>query len=202
MPNNRYDKLDYEKQRLILNTSLKEFMDRSYEAASINQISKNAGLSAGALYYYFDNKEDLLHTTIDFALEDLNLTEDLIKDMFDKLGYWSTIKEIIRKRLDFTKRHPEKMRFLQRLIITKDTIEINAKNRVLKLFRIIFDYGYTHGYIKNTMPKDLLFEIHLALITSINKWELEYYRKDVITDTYEDLIDEYLITIRNAIGVW
>ncbi len=198
MPNNRFYKLDYEKQEHILFTALREFMDKSFQAASINQISKKAGLSAGALYYYFDDKEDLLHATTDYALEGLDLSKESLEESFDKYGYWPSIREIIKRRLEFTKKSPEKMRFLQRLILTKDNIELRGQNHALKVFRLIFEYGYDNGYINKDLPKELMFEIHLSLITSINKWELEYH--SLPKSINDRLIDNYMIIIKNAIG--
>ena len=69
MPYPRFEKLGEEKKQLIIGTALEEFGKRSFDQASLNQISKSAGLSAGALYYYFENKEDLFSSAIQHAFE-------------------------------------------------------------------------------------------------------------------------------------
>lgn len=200
MPNNRFYKLDNEKQELILITSLKEFMDKNFEAASINQISKKAGLSAGALYYYFEDKEDLFNSTIEYASKDLILDTQDIDKLIEEVGYWECIAEIIKHRLEYSVSFPEKMSFIQRLILTKDSVESKSKAKLLNTFRILFEYGYDHGFINNSLPKTLMFEVHLGMITSINKWELEYAETEKHIRDYGHLINDYIRMIQNGIG--
>jgi TetR/AcrR family transcriptional regulator len=169
MANNRFYKLNIEKQELILNTALKEFMDLNFELASINKISKKAGLSAGALYYYFEDKEDLFLSTIEYALKDIKISINDLEQLFGKYGFGDGITEIIKRRLEFTLHFPEKMSFIQRLILTKDNVESNSQSEILDTFKMIFDYGYNNGYINKSLPKELMFEVHLGMITSINK---------------------------------
>ena len=58
MPRPRFEKLPPEKRETILETAAKEFAEFGYEGASLNQILAKSGISKGAAYYYFDNKED------------------------------------------------------------------------------------------------------------------------------------------------
>jgi AcrR family transcriptional regulator len=50
------------------------FLNRSYEAVSINDISKAIGFTKGALYHHFRNKEDLFKAVIDKYLKIYGLT--------------------------------------------------------------------------------------------------------------------------------
>jgi len=49
----------------IIDQSFELFLNRSYEAVSINDISKAIGLTKGALYHHFVNKEELFMAVID-----------------------------------------------------------------------------------------------------------------------------------------
>jgi len=49
----------------IIEEAYKLFLARSYEAVSINDISKAIGLTKGALYHHFTNKEELFKAVID-----------------------------------------------------------------------------------------------------------------------------------------
>jgi TetR/AcrR family transcriptional regulator, transcriptional repressor for nem operon len=49
----------------IIDQAYKLFLSRSYEAVSISEISKAIGLTKGALYHHFTNKEDLFKAVID-----------------------------------------------------------------------------------------------------------------------------------------
>ncbi|HEX2967569.1 MAG TPA: TetR/AcrR family transcriptional regulator [Bacteroidales bacterium] len=49
----------------IIDEAFKLFLTRSYEAVSISDVSAAAGLTKGALYHHFKNKEDLYKSVID-----------------------------------------------------------------------------------------------------------------------------------------
>ncbi len=66
----------YEEQlRRVLLTSAQVFAEKGYHRASIRDISRRTGISLAGLYYYFENKEELLFSIIrsafDTALEQL-----------------------------------------------------------------------------------------------------------------------------------
>jgi AcrR family transcriptional regulator len=48
----------------ILNESMRLFLERGYHGTSIDDITKAAGLTKGALYWHFKDKEDLLKRII------------------------------------------------------------------------------------------------------------------------------------------
>lgn len=60
MPTQRFLKLKDEKKQAILEAAVHEFSRVPYWAASINQIIKNAGISRGSFYTYFEDKDDLM----------------------------------------------------------------------------------------------------------------------------------------------
>ena len=60
MSTERFEKLSKDKRKRILDAAREEFARVPYEEASINQIIKNAGISRGSFYTYFEDKKDLL----------------------------------------------------------------------------------------------------------------------------------------------
>lgn len=61
----------------IVEESFKLFLNHSYEAVSINDISKAIGLTKGALYHHFKNKEELFKTVIDTYLHIPDVVADI-----------------------------------------------------------------------------------------------------------------------------
>src|SRR5438477_7157237 len=53
------------KRQQILDGAKRCFLDLGFEAASMNDITAEAGVSKGTLYVYFANKEDLFGALID-----------------------------------------------------------------------------------------------------------------------------------------
>jgi AcrR family transcriptional regulator len=67
-----------EKRERILQAAISEFSSRGYESANTNTIAQAAGISVGSLYKYFENKEDLFLTTVNYGAAVLKATLDEI----------------------------------------------------------------------------------------------------------------------------
>lgn len=65
MPKNTFFNLPVEKREKIIKCAKDEFSKYSFYDASINRIIKEAGVSRGSFYQYFENKEDLFIYLLD-----------------------------------------------------------------------------------------------------------------------------------------
>ena len=73
--NNMFSKflnLKPEKQERILEAAIKEFADKGFEKASTNEIVKEAGISKGILFHYFQNKKKLFLFVFDYCCRTLH----------------------------------------------------------------------------------------------------------------------------------
>ncbi|OKP95156.1 TetR/AcrR family transcriptional regulator [Paenibacillus sp. P46E] len=61
--------LSKDKQDRIINAALQEFALKGYQNASTNEIVKQAGISKGLLFHYFNNKKDLYLFLFDYFIE-------------------------------------------------------------------------------------------------------------------------------------
>lgn len=68
MPKKLYFDLSASKREKIAETALSEFSRYSYYESSTNRIVKNAGISKGSLFKYFDSKEDLYFYILDLII--------------------------------------------------------------------------------------------------------------------------------------
>lgn len=64
-------KTDNQKQH-ILNTALKLFSKQGYDATPISLIAREAGVSQGLMYNFFDSKESLLRAMVSQGFQDIN----------------------------------------------------------------------------------------------------------------------------------
>lgn len=69
----------------ILKAALRVFLEKGYDTASINDVTKESKFTKGGLYHHFQNKEHLFIETISF--------------LFDEFERWET--EIYTKSLSF-----------------------------------------------------------------------------------------------------
>ena len=67
------------RRRAVLNAALDEFFERGFTAARMDDIARRAGLSKGALYLYFDSKEELFSGLVEtIAMPNLERVEQLV----------------------------------------------------------------------------------------------------------------------------
>jgi len=56
----QFEEIRETRKQQIMEVAMKLFADKGFESASISSIAKEAKISKGLLYNYFDSKEDLL----------------------------------------------------------------------------------------------------------------------------------------------
>ncbi len=91
MPTERFARLPSEKKKSIFQAALAEFSRVPFEKASINKIIKNADISRGSFYTYFEDKRDLL----EYVFEDfLEKGEEILKKSFLEHhgNYWNMME--------------------------------------------------------------------------------------------------------------
>lgn len=64
---------DNETKEKLLISAKAEFMEKGYNKASLRSICKNAGVTTGALYFFFKDKEDLFAALVEEPLNKLYL---------------------------------------------------------------------------------------------------------------------------------
>ncbi|MGN0458578.1 MAG: TetR/AcrR family transcriptional regulator [Eubacterium sp.] len=80
-----FERASEERKKKILEVGIEEFASKGYENANINVIAKNAQISIGLMYKYFNTKEDLFYTCIQRGMEILDNAVDEILQCDEKL---------------------------------------------------------------------------------------------------------------------
>lgn len=208
MPHSRFYKLEPEKSNLIIRTALEEFSAKDFDKASINQISKNAGLSAGNLYYYFENKEDLYMTVVEHVMKEMNMDLTESSSTLTVDTFWESIKLGVLKRLEVSIRDREVGFFINRLFEYDTSKEINTieqkfKEKLRDELRVIFNMGVKIGAIRSDLPTDFLFNIHLNLVLTTNRWIAsnwdQFNGDDLESHEVNQFVDRAIELIKSAL---
>lgn len=99
----------FDRKEELLEAAMDEFIAKSYEEASLNNIIKNAGISKGTFYYHFQDKQalylSLLQSTVDAKME---FMERRLKDYVHKedLSIFENLKLQARFGVEFAKDYP------------------------------------------------------------------------------------------------
>lgn len=131
--------LDPKKQKRILNAALKEFAQKGYDDASTNQIVKEAGISKGLLFHYFNNKKELFLFLCDYSMETIKINYyELVgaseRDIFARL------RQAYFLKLELYQKHPWLFDFVK-IVIYTDSKQVNQelKSRKKNLLAIGYE---------------------------------------------------------------
>ena len=97
-------KLSEEKLEAILETGVEEFALHGPAGANMRSIAARAGISVGALYKYYEDKEGFFRACLNRSLEALN--QVLSEVTAEEAGFKEYARRIIRALLRFSREHP------------------------------------------------------------------------------------------------
>ena len=99
MPRPPFHRLPTEKSTGVVDAAISEFARYGYERASLARIIAIADTSKGALYYWFDDKEDLFVTAASHALRPVATAIGKPGPVGSVDGYWHAVAGMISSSL-------------------------------------------------------------------------------------------------------
>jgi AcrR family transcriptional regulator len=117
----QFEEIRGEKKALIMETALELFATKGYHGTSISMIAKDAGISKGLIYNYFESKEILLNSIIDHGFLQLKLMIDPNQD-----GKITTdeLEAMIHKSFELVQTHPRFWTLYFSLLPQADVFEL------------------------------------------------------------------------------
>ena len=175
MPRPRFDKLDPERRTSILRVAAQEFAEHGYEASSYNRIIERSGLSKGAIYYYFDDKEDLYATVLRDAMQRLVIEAGDVSGTHDAKSFWEEFERWYVRSLRMFQEEPHAVGLARSLV---KALSRGAATGVLAELRVFargfmeafIAHGQEIGAIRKDLPHDLLVSVVMALEEGIDLW--------------------------------
>lgn len=183
MPNKTFLNLSKEKQKNIIDISIKEFSTYDFETASINRIITELGIAKGSFYRYFNNKEDLYLYVVDYAI---NIRFDyIIKGIdIDSCDLIEGFRKICYRCLEFDLKNPDYNNLLYRAIETGINLktQFHKSNIGCDYFDKLVKDAQNKGKINRELNSDLL--VYLLLIINYN---LERFISRKLGITYDQI---------------
>lgn len=94
--------INQEKKKLIIGSALELINCHGFHGCPMSQVAKNAGVAAGTIYTYFENKEDMIYAIHDEVMEQIYLQvalkddpEKSFKERF--FSFWENLLEFYEK---------------------------------------------------------------------------------------------------------
>lgn len=203
MPRPRYDKLDPERRQRILDAAIAEFAAHGFEQASYNQIIENAGISKGAMYYYFEDKADLFVTVLEHVASDkLRFMAELEFDPADAEPFWDALRRVSRRMIELALEQPALYRLGRLFADMKpgalgergEELMANAGSLTIDVLR----RGQEIGAVRTDVDTGLLAMLVISVDMTLDRWWAASHTE--LDDSYiADFLELWIQTMKRLI---
>jgi AcrR family transcriptional regulator len=181
MGRQRFENLEEDRQTRLFDSAAEEFSERGYEAASLNQILENSGMSKSSLYYYFDDKADLFSSLVErsvgylwseiggFDLEELTAET-----------YWSSLESHVVRAISVMSRnvwYVKLARMFLRLRGQPKGIEKTGRlhEASIRFVGGVLARGQELGVVRADLPQSVMVDCALALGEASDSWMIVHW---------------------------
>ncbi|MDQ2084837.1 TetR/AcrR family transcriptional regulator [Herbivorax sp. ANBcel31] len=195
------DEKFFERKSELINEALDEFSKKGYENASLNKILHEAGVSKGAFYYHFKNKEDLYLYLVGILIEEKKkfFKLKISEEDFDK-DFFTLLKKFTDAGMEFARQNQKIYNFSQSYLLKERGTKIHDK--ALKksgiesnhFFEAIIEDAYKKGDLRKDLPKDFIQRLIVYFFTHLH----EMVEVDNI-DGYKESIDNLIEFLKNGL---
>ncbi|MFW6270943.1 MAG: TetR/AcrR family transcriptional regulator [Bacillota bacterium] len=197
-----FENINPEKRDQIINSALKEFSKNSFDKASTNNIVKNADISKGLLYHYFDSKKSLYEhlkvfafkITIDAVLEEIDWEES---DIFKRIKQIALVKFKVWSRYPYLLPFSKKMYQNSSIEEMKKMTEKYAPN----IYQDVYYRNIDFDLFKDNIDKEKVLKITEWVMEKLGEEWLAHKIKMEGDIDFEEMIaeiDEYLNILQEA----
>ena len=190
MPSDTFLRLNDEKKKKLIDASFKEFSLNNFNDVSINRIIKEAGISRGSFYMYFEDKKDLYFYLLEQHLEILinNMKNDLIKNKGDLFKmFQNNIKEEFNSfknnNINFFKKSLENVTIMEE---SKKTFGFRDKRLLRELIPNI-NLELLNDNAKKHIEVIFAINMHLLMVTLMKLLKEDSLDEEILKDYYEQL---------------
>ena len=203
MPLPRFEKLDDERRTTILAAAAEEFGERGFGGASYNRIIERAGISKGAMYYYFADKDDLYRTVLGAALAVWLEQVGFPFEADDPKSFWRACETVYTRSLRFMLDDPRNAALCLSVTSARQRLEghpalLELNEQMLAWTEQLVLQGQRIGAVRQDIPTDLLVQSALSLMEAGDRWLAARWTE--ITPDRVDATAEMMVGLFRRIG--
>ncbi len=205
----RFLVISEEKREQILNAAIHEFAKNGFNGTSINKVAKRANISIGAMYSYFESKDDLFLTVVEkmfeileLAIKDVDVSRDIfeiIEELFYRAhNYAITYPEMNQIYLDFSTQSLSHLS--QKVSYRLESISKDMYHKVIEKAKVNkrLDENLDTGII-SVMVDNMIMMYHFSFASDYYKQRMKLFVGDKYYNDEKELIHEIMKVIKKAI---
>ncbi|MBC8317124.1 MAG: TetR/AcrR family transcriptional regulator [Desulfobulbaceae bacterium] len=160
-----------DKKKAVLQSAVREFARLGYQKASLNTIVRDASISKGSLYQYFQNKEALFHYIFE---QFVFLVKRSVQGGGDvsSLHFFSKVRQVFWAGIHFVDYYPEYFQMYLKVLFEAD---VPGRENLLarvhlfssEYFGPLCDEAREKGEIRDDIPAETVIFMIDALISSL-----------------------------------
>lgn len=182
-----------DKRQKILDAALKMFLKKSYDATAIPPIAKEAGVSVGTIYRYFDSKETMVNELFCETLR--GLREYVEKDYPKNANVKESFFYIFDKLYEYCEENYDKFMFISS---AETSYYIRQENKIKLEEFYDFIFNDLQKFKKEGLVRDLPNKMFIALVYAPIESVL-YMQKEGILEKTDNIIKDLRESCWNAV---
>ena len=199
----RFSNLDRETRHRILETAAVDFAKLGFEGVSLNQLIDRLGMSKGSFYYYFDDKEDLFTTVVDFAWKVVLPVEEFELAAYGADTFWPGLQSLMREARARVRENPWLVGFTRLMYDPPESLSVRealaqkfdeAREWQAGLIR----HGQHLGMVRADLPAELLQVLLIGADEAGDRWFVQNW-DHLDEDELERLFEEVFAIFRRML---
>lgn len=202
----RFDIISEDKQHQVLQAAIDEFSENGFNGTSINKVAKRANISIGAMYSYFESKEDLFLTIVERMF---CVLENALKEVDLNRDFYEVIEGLFVVAHDYAISNPQ----LNQIYLDFSTHSLSSLSSKVSrrletiskdMYRSIIDKAQVNSRVDATLDPgmlsffidNLIMMYHFSFTSDYFKERMRIFLGDHLVDAPELQIDEIMKIIK------
>ncbi|NMA48802.1 MAG: TetR/AcrR family transcriptional regulator [Tissierellia bacterium] len=182
-----FEKISDKKREKIFQVAITEFAANGYSGTNINTIAKNADISIGSMYNYFESKEDLFLSIVDYGY---GILEKALDEVITEDG---TIFEIIERLFRITSAYTKSHKELNQIYLDLSTQGLsNLSKRLSCKMETITNELYSKILKNAKEKKEIRADVNEKLIAFYIDNLLVMYQFSLTSNYYKERMEIFL----------
>lgn len=174
MPTKRFEKLDPAKRQRLLEAAMDVFGQSGLDA-NLQEVAERAGVAKALIYYYFEDRDDLLITLFDLVQTTLAELLSSVPKYEDAASFWDYVEAIFARGAAGLSDRVWMMSFMETVnhAVAAGAAPKGFDQKIRMMQRLIgqhLERGVALGALRSDLPADLFRLSAMSMMRTAEHW--------------------------------